>query len=129
MVAVVCGDGNVRVFVLPRLETPRGDQQVQVHQGVVPTFTGGIPGVTCMTCVRWSEHQPTTLLCGASNGSVLMYRVDLAISPSHIQEEVIRPPLRSFMDLGGMTPTGRATISAVAWCHKDPNLFAASGYV
>ncbi|EWM25864.1 hypothetical protein Naga_100054g1, partial [Nannochloropsis gaditana] len=133
----VFGDGSARVYVLPlppRLPGPPSAPgpviPLQPVQELLP------PRGTCLTTVRPSPHDPSQLLCGATNGMALLYRLELpllscpfpslpALSPPPPRRLF---PARRFYDAREAPLPSLSAVDAVAWHPTLPDLFVTGGH-
>ena len=126
----------MRVYGVPRPHSPppaeQGDDDTAaVLTSVKPLCSSRVKEGCCLTTVRWSPSDPASLLCGASDGGVLLYRLDphgcLPPADAASQDVMRLLPLRRFMDAKNVGSPACAAVTATEWCPVDPEIFITAG--
>lgn len=107
LLAVVSGDGLLRIFRMPRRPA---DGQVL---SLAPLVTASLPGC-CLECVEWHRWLPLTLASGASDGSVVVWKFTKPACPS---DEWDGEPWRILScPAAPRAIPARAAVLSVSWC-------------
>lgn len=141
------GDGQLHIYAVPE---PIVEAASDAHDAAPEPYVLTALRPMCMTktrenvnltTVRWCPTDPAVLLCGTTDGSVLLYRLELegcvlhdppaadAATRAWDQPPPRLVPMTRFLDCKTQGPPGAVAVTDLEWCPTDPHLFAVTGYV
>jgi hypothetical protein len=146
LLAVVTGDGQLRIYAVPE---PSAAAEVDAEGEALEPYVLTALRPLCMTrtrenlnltAVRWCPTDPAVLICGATDGSVFLYRLEMegcvmqdppaadAATSAWDQPPARLVPMKRFLDSKTQGPAGTVAVTDMGWCPTDPQLFAVTGY-
>jgi hypothetical protein len=134
VLAGVFGDGRLRLMSVPDVAGVAGigEQAPVVELGpCVVAISVGLsqkPAV-CLSTVRWAPHDPTLLLCGASDGSALLFCLEpsLLLDPLGGASTATLVPARRFFDWRDPPRPSVSALGCAEWHPSAPGVFATGG--
>ncbi|CAN0161901.1 unnamed protein product, partial [Phaeothamnion confervicola] len=135
-------DGSVKVYLCPSPSKTAAASSAAAA-GAAAVSGGGFAPVLdlaplvvlalagpSLTCISWHPTDPTQLLCGATDGSVCLWRLPTYGGNGCGGEEPapLTTPARRYVDMTrDASSAGDCVLRAVEWCPFEPRLFAAAG--